>query len=104
LRKLRPRSASEISHEIEGDLLEQSRAHGRFWFWYQLKLISLVLAFDAFIKAPARILLYSYAIYELVLKLNWWLLIPLRAKARRYLDAGYCSIWGTTRISQYAAD
>lgn len=71
---------------IEGDLLEQARRHGPLWFWLQVKWTCLMLFFHTLRKDSGMLLLVSYAIYELMLKLNWWGLIPLRAALRKGLS------------------
>jgi hypothetical protein len=75
--------------EIEGDLLEQARRHGKLWFWLQVKLTCIALLFHSLRAETAKFLLYGYAVYELVLKFNWLVLNPLRASVRRgfHLDA-----------------
>jgi hypothetical protein len=72
--------------EIEGDLLEQAGRHGRLWFWLQIKLTCITLFFHALRMEPGKLLLFGYAVYELVLKLNWWALNPVRRALWRGLD------------------
>jgi hypothetical protein len=72
--------------EIEGDLLEQSWVKGRVWFWLQVKLACIALFFHGLRQDAGRVLLFSYAIYELMLKLNWWALNPLRRLLGRSLE------------------
>jgi hypothetical protein len=64
--------------EIEGDLLEQALRHGKFWFWFHVKLTCITLFFHNLRTETAKLLLCGYAVYELVLKFNWWALNPLR--------------------------
>lgn len=72
--------------EIEGDLLEQARRHGMPWFWLQVMLTCVALFFHNLRTEAAKFLLCGYAIYELVLKLNWWALRPLRYSLWDRLD------------------
>ena len=72
--------------EIEGDLLEQSRRNGRLWFWLQIKLTCIALFFHTLRTEAGKLLLLSYAAYELVVKLDWWALRPLRFVLWRDLD------------------
>jgi hypothetical protein len=71
-------SDSDKAAEIEGDLLEQARRHGKLWFWLQVKLTCIALFFHNLRKEPAKFLLCGYAVYELVLKFNWWAVNPVR--------------------------
>lgn len=71
--------------EVEGDLLEQARGN-KLWFWYQVKLTCIVLFFHNLRAEPAKVLLCGYAVYELMLKFNWWVLNPVRFGLRRGLD------------------
>jgi hypothetical protein len=71
--------------EIEGDLLEQARGN-TLWFWFQLKLTCIVLFFHNLRTEPGKLLLCGYAVYELLLKFNWWVLNPVRFELRRGLD------------------
>jgi hypothetical protein len=79
-------TTAERAAEIEGDLLEQSRTRGRLWFWWQVKLTCIVLFFYGLRQEAGKLLLISYAVYELVLKLNWLALNPLRFALWRGLD------------------
>jgi hypothetical protein len=78
-------TSRENAAEIEGDLLEQSRRHGRGWFWWQVGQTSLALFLHRLRQEGGRLLLFSYAVYELALKLNWWGLNPLRRALRSKL-------------------
>jgi hypothetical protein len=71
-------TSEEKAAEIEGDLLEQAVANGMSWYVLQLlgTLISLFLY--GLRKEAGKLILLSYAVYELVLKLNWMVLRPLR--------------------------
>jgi hypothetical protein len=71
--------------EIEGDLLEQARGK-RLWFWWQVKLTCIALFFHNLRAEPAKLPLLGYAVYELMLKFNWWVLTPLRRSLRGGLD------------------
>lgn len=70
-------TSNEKAAEVEGDLLEQARSRGRIWFWWQLKFVCIALFLHALRQETGKLLLLSYAIYELGLKLNWWALMPL---------------------------
>ena len=72
--------------EIEGDLLEQVKRRGKFWFWWQVKLTCLALFFYGLRQERGRLLLISYALYELALKLDWWVLWSVRVALWRGLD------------------
>jgi hypothetical protein len=78
-------TTADKAAEIEGDLLEQAQSRGRLWFWLQVKLTCIALFFHQLRTEPANLLL-GYAAYELVLKLNWWALSPLRFALWRGLD------------------
>lgn len=71
--------------EIHGDLLEERVRHGLLWYCLQVPLTCVLLALEALRRQPV-LLLMAYALYELALKLNWWLLRPLYF-ATRYNDA-----------------
>lgn len=79
-------TSTDRAAEIEGDLLEQARTRGNLWFCWQLKLTCIALFLHGLRKDAGKLLLVSYAIYELVLKLNWWALMPLRAALRKGLS------------------
>jgi hypothetical protein len=76
-------TTADRAAEIEGDLLEQSRSRGRVWFWLHVKLTCVALFFYALRQETGKLLLFSYAIYELGLKLSWWVLIPVTVTLRR---------------------
>lgn len=65
------------ANEIHGDLLEQRSRHGVLWYCLQVALTCALLALEAVRRQPALLLL-AYALYELALKLSWWVLRPLR--------------------------
>lgn len=71
-------TTAERAAEIEGDLLEQSRIHGRTWFWMQIVLTCIALFFHGLRQGVGGTLLFSYAIYELLFKFGWWVLRPMR--------------------------
>src|SRR5688572_23948419 len=77
---------SDRAAEIEGDLLEQSRTRGRVWFWWQVKLTCLALFFYGLRQKGGKLLLISYAVHELALKLDWWVLDRVRFALWRGLD------------------
>jgi hypothetical protein len=79
-------TTTDKAAEIEGDLLEQARRRGRVWFWWQIKLTCIALFFHGLWREAGKLLLIGYAVYELVLKLNWWALNPLRFALWRGLD------------------
>jgi hypothetical protein len=89
--------------EIEGDLLEQARGN-KLWFWYQVKLTCIALFFHNLRAEPAKLLLCGYAVYELVLKFDWWVLRPLRYSFRRSfeLDAAQSVIMNNLIVVQVA--
>ena len=68
--------------EIEGDLREQARQCRTGWYLWQLVLTCTWLAAAQLRQHFGKLILVSYAVYELVLKLNWMLLLP----AKRYLQ------------------
>jgi hypothetical protein len=68
----------EKAAEIEGDLLEQARVHGRLWFVTQVIAIAFALFWQTLLQQPLPVLLPAYAVYELVVKLHLWALRPLR--------------------------
>lgn len=67
----------EKAAEIEGDLIEESQAQGKLWFILHVLLTSFSLLKQSFMKNPIPALLLAYAIYELVFKIVYWLMIPL---------------------------
>lgn len=71
-------TTTEKACAIEGDLLEQARTHGKLWFHLQVVLTTLALLRQSSMKEMAMILLQGYAVYELSVKLEWWLIRPLR--------------------------
>lgn len=81
-------TTAERAAEIEGDLLEQARRKGRMWFWLHLKLTCVALFFYGLRQEAGKLLLLSYAIYELGLKLSWWLLNPLTVMLNRSVGFG----------------
>lgn len=78
-------TTSDKAAEIEGDLLEQSRRHGRLWFWLQVKLTCVALFFHNVRAEPGKLLLGGFAVYELALKIDWWVLNPVRVALWRGL-------------------
>ncbi len=91
-------TSSDKAAEIEGDLLEQSRSNGRLWFWWQVKLTCLMLFVHGVRAETAKLLLFSYAIYELVQKFNWWVLNPMRRSFRRSLDLNVADMALTNNV------
>lgn len=71
-------TSAEKAEEIEGDLIEQAATHGRWWYLLQIKLTAVALFFHTLFQEPGKHLLLGYAVYELLLKVNWWLLEPMR--------------------------
>lgn len=63
--------------EIHGDLLEERARHGPAWYCVQVPVTCALLGLESLRRQPALLLL-AYALYELALKLNWWVLRPLR--------------------------
>jgi hypothetical protein len=80
-------TTADKAAEIEGDLLEQSRVRGRAWFWWQVQLTCIALFFHGLRQEAGKILLFSYAIYELLFKFGYWVLNPMRRALARALDA-----------------
>jgi hypothetical protein len=75
-------TTSERAREIEGDLLEQARISGRGWYLRHLWLTAAALLCRSFAKDAVANALLAYAVYELALKLNWWLIRPVRLMLR----------------------
>lgn len=73
---------ADKAQEIEGDLREQARQYGTGWYLWHLVLTCTWLAAAQLRQDSGKLILVSYAVYELVLKLNWMLLLP----AKRYLQ------------------
>lgn len=71
-------TTAEKAEEIEGDLIEQAATRGRWWYLLQVKLTAAALFFHGLFREPGKHLLLGYAVYELMLKVNWWLLRPIR--------------------------
>jgi hypothetical protein len=68
---------AEKAGEIHGDLLEERARHGLAWYCLQVPLTCVLLALEVLRRQPV-LLLVAYALYELALKLSWWVLRPLR--------------------------
>lgn len=68
---------AEKAGEIHGDLLEERARHGLLWYCLQVPLTCGLLGLEALRRQPV-LLLMAYGLYELALKLNWWVLRPLR--------------------------
>lgn len=79
-------TTTDKAAEIEGDLLEQSLTKGRTWFWWHVKLTCIALFFHGLRQEAGKILLFSYAIYELLVKFSYWVLNPMRRAFARALD------------------
>jgi hypothetical protein len=75
-------TTSERAREIEGDLLEQARISGRGWYLRHLWLTAAALLCRSLAKDAVATALLAYAVYELALKLNWWLIRPVRLTLR----------------------
>lgn len=69
-------ASDEKAEEIHGDLLEERQRRGLLWYCVQVKLTCMALAVESIRRQPVLALL-AYALYELGLKLNWWVLRPL---------------------------
>lgn len=69
--------SAERASEIHGDLLELRARQGVIWYCLQVALTCVLLALEAMRRQPVLLLL-AYALYELALKLSWWVLRPLR--------------------------
>jgi hypothetical protein len=76
----------EKAAEIEGDLLEQVRVHGRLWFVTQIILTSFALFRQTLLQQPLLVLLTAYGVYELVVKLYLWVIRPFRYYLQGDLD------------------
>lgn len=76
----------ERAAEIEGDLLEQAGTQRRLWFVGQVLVTGFVLFLHGIRQQPGKLLLFSYAVYELTVNFNWWVLTPLRRTLGRTLD------------------
>jgi len=70
-------ASAEKANEIHGDLLEERSRHGVIWYCLQVPITCVQLALEALRRQPVLLLL-AYALYELALKLSWWVLRPLR--------------------------
>jgi hypothetical protein len=70
-------TSAEKASEIHGDLLEERSRHGVIWYCLQVPMTCVQLALEAVRRQPVLLLL-AYALYELALKLSWWVLRPLR--------------------------
>lgn len=74
--------AADKAWEIERDLREQALQYGKHWHLWQLLLTCTYLAAVQLRQESGKLILVSYAVYELVLKLNWMVLLP----AKRYVQ------------------
>jgi hypothetical protein len=72
--------------EIEGDLLEQRRERGSLWFAWQVIATSATLCLAGLRQRGGLLLLIAYATYELVLKLNWMVLLPVKRRMAHEWD------------------
>lgn len=71
-------TSADRAAEIEGDLLEQAQQHGALWYCVQVIATCFALFAQALRAEPVVQLLMGYAVYELAVNLNWWMLRPLR--------------------------
>ncbi|MES2623874.1 MAG: hypothetical protein V4628_01225 [Pseudomonadota bacterium] len=79
-------TTAEKAEEIEGDLLEQAQIHGKPWFILHVFLTALALGRQTLLQQPLLVLLPGYAVYELVVKLQLWAILPLRRYLQYELD------------------
>lgn len=76
----------EKAEEIEGDLIEQARAHSRSWLRVQLVQTWFALAFAAFRREPGHTVLLSFTIFELSKSTYHSILYPIRLYVLRDTD------------------
>jgi hypothetical protein len=71
---------------IEGDLREEAHSQGRVWFvWHVLRTTAALLCASS-ARDAGRVALLGFAVHELALKLNWWVVGPVRSPAGRSDD------------------
>lgn len=58
--------------EIQGDLLEESREHGRVWFYTHVWLTTFALYGRAFMQAPLKTMVVSVVLGDLLFLIFWF--------------------------------
>lgn len=76
----------ENAAAIEGDLLEQARIRGRWWFWAHLLHTSFALFMQSLLREPLPVFLLSFGVYELMAKVHFYAILPFRRYLQYSLD------------------